>query len=239
MIDIQHKILESIKDNLDNIDLFFKDKDKLEKIMRETKTIASWDSNDKIRMYQVITEEIFNKYDINEIIQALINFGFSKEEFLNIELFKAVVYEYYLFLKKVYDIYLLDQIYYLLKSDIDFATYTFDKAVKTGSYFETANFDVSFRQISFNRNNEDVDIHLYNIKEYYLKLINDLLQDKRYLLRKAYLNKYLDRISRKSNNYYALKLYISLNTFIKPARIQYKKTSKSNDDEMQLVLKLM
>lgn len=236
MIDVQHKVLKAIKDNLEDIDAFFKDKSRIEKVMGETKTIDSWDRNDKIKMYQAITEDILNDYDINEIMKTFIELEHSKLKSIDIDIFKAVAKEYYLFLKKVYDVYLLDQIYYLLRSDIDFDTYTFDKPFKTGSNYETENFEVSCMQISFNSDNEDVDIRLYNIKEYYLELIRNLLQDKKYLFKKAHLNECLRRNSVESDNYYVWQLYFALNSLPK-AEIAKNKKNKKDKDARQLVLK--
>lgn len=236
MIDVQHKILKAIKDNLEDISDFFKDKSRLEKVMGETKTIASWDRNDKIKMYQAITEDILNDYDINEIITTFIELEHSKLKSIDIDIFKAAANEYYMFLKRVYDVYLLDQIYYLLRSDINFDTYTFDNPLKTGSNYEADNFGISYMQISFNSDNEDVDIRLYNIKEYYLELIRNLFQDKKYLYKKAHLNECLSRNSVESDNYYVWQLYFALNALPKAEKTKNKK-SKKDKDSMQLVLK--
>ena len=62
MIDVQHKALKAIKCNLSEIESFFKDKNRIERIMGEPKTIVSWSKSDKTLMYQKITEDILSNY---------------------------------------------------------------------------------------------------------------------------------------------------------------------------------
>ena len=237
MIDVQHKVLKSIKYNLDDITSFFKDDNRIEKIMSESRTIANWNKNDKTLMYQSITEDILSKYDINAVIHAFVSLKLSKGGTINIEIFKSIASEYYLFLKKVYDIYLLDQIYYLLASDIDINSCEFDKPFKTGSNYETVNFEVSFFQTSLNGDNEDIDIRLYNIKEFYLEQINNLLKSKKYLYKKASLNARLQEIVFSTDNYYASQMFIILNDKILQNKPRNKAKHTRFNDEMQLVLK--
>lgn len=236
MIDVQHKILKSIKENIGEIAEFFGDIDKIKRIMDETKTIDSWNNNDKVKMYQSITEDILNNCDINEVLDAFVSLRLFGINSLDVDIFKSVAYDYYLFLKRVYDVYLLDQIYYLLASDMDFTSCSFDKPFNTNSYYESINFGISFFQTSLNSNNEDADVRLYNLKTYYLELINGLFRNKKYLYRKAELNRKLQEIVFSSDNYYASQLFIMLNADelrIKPKRNTRKAVPK---DEMQLVL---
>lgn len=238
MIDVQHKALKAIKCNLSEIESFFKDKSRIERIMGEPKTIVSWSKSDKTLMYQKITEDILSNYDINIIVQAFIELECFKEKSIDLDIFKAIAHEYYLFLKRVYEIYLLDQLYYLLASDIDINTSDFVSPFKTDSYYEKMNFEITLFQTSLNSTNEDVDIRLHNIKEFYLELINSLLKNKKYLYRKTYLNVILQDIVFSSDNYYAAQLFILMNDKILQNKSKKKSVpSKKANDEMQLILK--
>lgn len=243
MIDIEHKVLFAIKDNIGNIKDYLNDKKNAKALMSKSLTIDSWTRMDRMLLYQSITNEVLDKYDINEfvaVIKSIRFLGYSDD--IDLDMFKAVVENYVDFLEKVYELYLLDQIYYLLKDcskDFIMDSDNIRQPLKTNNNLATSNFDVSLMQMSFSDNEDDIYAHIYFIKTYYLDSLNDLFLRKEFLYKKAYLNETLKRIvCDEEDNYFVTQLYFALNSKLKPVKSKKKKEIKTEDiDRMQLVLR--
>lgn len=243
MIDIEHKVLTSIKNNLGNIGKYLKDKENIKALMEEHLTIDSWTREDKMTFYQSIAYEALTKYDINEIMMAISEFKYTNDsDDIDIYMFKAIIDNFACFLEKVYELYLLDQLYFLLAScskDFIMDPNNILKPLKTGSNLEALNFEISLAQMSLISNEEDVEIRLYNNKRFYLDRLNDLFMQKTFLHKKAYLNETLKNILCSfDDNYFVTQLFFILNSRLDPIRKKRSKKEKvKNDDVMQLVLK--
>lgn len=242
MIDIEHKVLSAIKDNIGNIGEYLNDKKNAKALMNEHLTIASWSRVDRLLLYQSITNEVLDKYDINEFFSAIrsIRFlGYSSD--IDLDMFKAVIEDYSVFLEKVYELYLLDQIYYLLRDcskDFIMDPNNIRQPLKTNSNLADNNFDVFFMQVSFSDDIDDIYAHLYYNKMFYLDSIDKLFLQKEFLYKKAYLNETLKTIVESEDNYFVTQLFFTLNGKLNPLKSKKKKSSKTKEfDGMQLVLK--
>lgn len=243
MIDIEHKVLSAIKDNIENIKDYLNDKKNAKALMSKSLTIDSWTRMDRMLLYQSITNEVLDKYDINEfvaVIKSIRFLGYSDD--IDLDMFKAVVENYVDFLEKVYELYLLDQIYYLLKDcskDFIMDSDNIRQSLKTNSNLSNINFDVSLMQMAFSDNEDDIYARIYFIKTYYLDSLNDLFLRKEFLHKKAYLNDTLRRVvCEEEDNYFVTQLYFALNGILKPLKPKKKKDIKTEEiDSMQLVLK--
>lgn len=210
MIDIEHKVLKSIQNNFGNLPAFLEDTELLKIITDEKKEIDSWDEEKKVELHKIMAEDVLNNYDINVIMEALRNLITRDDK--TIMMFTAVAERFYSFLQKLYDVYLIDQIYYILVSNIDYATCNFDTPFKTGSALEITNFELFPSQVSMmpvaSKNN--VGIKLYWFKRAYEKQIGKLLNSSGYQKRYELLYQRLLQIMQKGDNPYALNLLVIL-----------------------------
>ena len=219
MIDIEHKVLSVIKDNIENIKDYLNDKKNAKALMSKSLTIDSWTRMDRVLLYQSITNEVLDKYDINEfvaVIKSIRFLGYSDD--IDLDMFKAVV-------ENSKD--------FIMDSD------NIRQPLKTNSNLSNINFDVSLMQMAFSDNEDDIYARIYFIKTYYLDSLNDLFLRKEFLHKKAYLNDTLRRVvCEEEDNYFVTQLYFALNGILKPLKPKKKKDIKTEEiDSMQLVLK--
>lgn len=242
MVDVEHKVLSAIKNNLSNIDGYLKDKKKIKALMKEQLKIDTWTDEDRMLLFQKIAEEVLTNYDINEFILAIKEFKFNADyNDSDIYLFGAVVERLFDFMQHVYDLYLLDQIYFLLafcSKDFILDPNNIRKPLKTGSYLETTNFDVSLMQLSMLGNVDKVYIHFYYNEVYYLDSIDNLFAQKSFLYKKAYLNETLSKILCEiEDNQFVTNLFFTLNGKLYPIRNKKKTPTGIKKDRRQLKLK--
>lgn len=210
MIDIEHKVLKSIQNNFGNLPAFLEDTELLKMITDEKKEIDSWDEEKRVELYKIMAEDVLNNFDINEVMAALKRLISKSDNALL--LFNAVAERFYNFLRKIYDVYLLDQLYYILVSNIDYATCSFDTPFKTGSAVELTNYELFPSQVSMMSidGENNVEKKLYNFKRFYKNQIGKLLNSSGYQKRYELLYQRLFQIMRSSDDPYIFNLLAML-----------------------------
>ncbi|MCM1053142.1 MAG: hypothetical protein NC483_04130 [Ruminococcus sp.] len=199
MIDIESKGLNLVKDNVNDIRGLLDNEEALRDFFKTRTYIDNWDFNSRIKTYYDIVDLVFKNGNINEFYSALGNVDVLEKKTIDsdIKIFCAALLDFRDFLKSVYELYLLDQLYYIL-INIPLGELinikNMSSGFKTGSYYESVNFEFGFSQVSL-LNNEFIqyDSDLFYKKEEYRKRIETILstsvyQDKRQKLMEILVN---------------------------------------------------
>jgi len=173
MIDIERKSLEFLLKNLNTLERLFNTSYVECQIFNPITHINEWSYLLKVKYYEKIIIYIFKYCDINYIVEKLRSLDFHNEN-INICLFNAVIIDFLSYLEKYYELYLLDNILYLLTKCRYF------------SYADTY-FGLGYEEISlYEESSLSREKEIYNIKKFYLnelkkiefeqkeKLISDL-----------------------------------------------------------------
>ncbi len=216
MIDIEHKTLEILKYNINNLEALLQDEAEIKRaIFRNISLIDRWTCEAKRQKYLEIALEILKSDNINEIMSILTNYCMKrKRKYDEINMFIGVISDFLTFFNKIYDIYLLDQILYVLKEFNTISMPNFKTAFKTNSYYESIHFSLDFTQLTLIDQDNDYIIKAFClIQNWYKKQIQALLQNSN--IKKA-IPLIRERLHQECfndlTNYYAQRLYIAFET---------------------------
>ncbi len=213
MVDIEHKSLKILQQNLSQLDFFVLQKERIKQIIiGDISYIDEWNESLRLELYKKICLDILNNYDINEIHFNLANLKdlCTTEKDINLNLIYSVLIAFFSFFNQIYEMFLLDQILFLLMN------FSQEELIKpevvlqvhqTNSYFESINFGLDFEheKIKF----------IYCTKMECIRIIKRLLSIPEYLEKINILNKTLEEyISNGQDNYYANRIFIALNDTI-------------------------
>lgn len=192
MIAVEKTCLEHFKSIISEIP-FSKPDSKLLSVLEHPIFIANWTTNNKLLLYFAITKKIFSAGNL----EAIYNYLFTadqnsfKNEYYKEAVYDSVVSRYFSFYQRIYDIYLLNRIYFILNKfspseikQLDFGEITCNNQQS----FKTFNV-TNFLNLVLYESNEltqvqhlndeslwfKIDRRLYYLKAYYLSTISRLL----------------------------------------------------------------
>ncbi len=230
MIDIEHKTLKYLENNLDHLEAL-KDKTKIkEEIFLEPSHISKWDSNERLFLYIKIMQEILAQNKLIEVNKALrvCLFLVNEEKDHDLGMFYAIILGFYDFFKKIYTIYFLDKLKYMLTTSSEYLP------PKTNSYYEEINFGLKYIQLRLNSlATNEYDIDIYNIKKFYLDFFTTFLENQENRTQYYNLKYVLKRQIREKNDYLISELLNVMDREIKISK-SHVRTKKPKKDDNQI-----
>lgn len=219
MVDIEAKTLDYLKSNLASIEAI-KEQD-LESLIGEATFINSWNAIFKMKKYFDLTEAIIKSERIDELWSRLSVLA-ERYKITNSEkarMFYAVVGDFKDFFKKIYEIYLLDQILAILIQKEEITDQNLIPRETKSVYYEYRfGLDLIQETLDSESLQQNVDITFFKIKEYYVNELKRLLEKEEYYDRFKRLKETCRDISIKpqNNNWYVANMFIFLGTLKLP-----------------------
>lgn len=235
MVDIEKRTLEYVQNNLDNISFALNDTEKIiAEILNKQSNINNWSKKNRLLMCIDIARIILQNYDISYVIRELcdIDNRISNSKDPNLKIIYSVISIFYRFLKSVYELYILDQILFLLKSNININH--LNGPLKTNSFYESISFGLDYFQTSLDSSDESFIDSFFFIKELYYKNINMELAKPRCKLRYKELTMLLEPIifNPQNNNFFLSQLYIQLKSIPSPTIKRVRKKREVDDNQL-------
>lgn len=237
MVDIEHKTLEILKSHIDNLDYLLNNLDILRVLVfDEVSTIEVWNQVAREESYNELAVLILKSGKINKIAESLVIVGKRKNQDENMIL--AVISSFNNFFDKVYELYLLDQILYILTNfsleELE-SLMVLEEGFVTNSWQLVNCFGIEERQtMLYDIYYEETYNKIYSLKLYYQERINSLLSLEEMKRKYELLNQRLRDIAySEAQSFYANKLYIGLNTLVKKSREPRKRTRKVNVEQLE------
>lgn len=182
MVDIEAKSLNFLRRNITSIDKI-KEED-IETLINTTTYIENWNVGIRLKTYISLVEYIITECNIDEIYSSIsmLAHKYRTSNNKDAKFFYAVVDDFKNFFERVYNIYMLDQILFILSSSGEINMFDLLMPRKTGSCYEEYKFGLYLIQEAFDSYSfwENIDITLYKTKDYYLKELKKLLQKEKY-----------------------------------------------------------
>lgn len=182
MVDIEAKSLNFLRRNITSIDKI-KEED-IETLINTTTYIENWNVGIRLKTYISLVEYIITECNIDEIYSSIsmLAHKYRTSNNKDAKFFYAVVDDFKNFFERVYNIYMLDQILFILSSSGEINMFDLLMPRKTGSCYEAYNFGLYLIQEAFDSDSfwENIDVTLYKMKDYYLKELKNLLQKEKY-----------------------------------------------------------
>lgn len=182
MVDIEAKSLNFLRRNITSIDKI-KEED-IETLIKATTYIGNWNVGIRLKTYISLVEYIITECNIDEIYSSIsmLSHKYRTSNNKDAKFFYAVVDDFKNFFERIYNIYMLDQILFILSSSGEINMFDLLMPRKTGSCYEAYNFGLYLIQEAFDSDSfwENIDVTLYKIKDYYLKELKNLLQKEKY-----------------------------------------------------------
>lgn len=216
MVDIEAKSLNYLRSNIASIDKI-REED-IEALINTTTYIDNWNGGIRLKTYISLVEYIIAGCNIDEIYSSISMLAHKYRTSNNevAKFFYAVVGDFKNFFERIYNIYMLDQILFILSSGCVFNMLDLLMPRKTGSSYEEYKFGLYLIQEAFDSDSfwENIDITLYKIKDYYLKELKRLLQNEEYRERFIKLKDICRDICVRPQNdsWYASNMFIFLET---------------------------
>lgn len=216
MVDIEAKSLNYLRSNISSMDKI-KEED-IEALINTTTYIENWNVGIRLKTYISLVEYIIAEYNIDEIYSSISMLAHKYRTSNNedAKFFYAIVGDFKNFFERVYNIYMLDQIFLILSSRCEINMEYLLMPRKTGSSYEEYKFGLYLIQEAFDSDSfwESIDITLYKIKDYYLKELKKLLQKEEYCERFIKLKDICRDICVRPQNdsWYASNMFIFLET---------------------------
>ncbi len=183
MVDIESKSLNFLRSNILSLDKI--SEKEVEALISDITYINDWTILKKLKTYINLAESILTETDVNETWNriSLLAHKYQITSSRKGQGFYAVVSDFKDFLARVYEIYLLDQILFILNNKDIIKLPELLEPQKTKSNYEEYNYGLSLIQESLDGESfrENIDKTLYQIKDYYLKELNNLLKKDEYL----------------------------------------------------------
>jgi len=240
MVDIESKSLNYLKNHLVSIDKI--SEDDVKKLINAITYIDSWDVTQKLKMYIDLIDYIINNYDINNIwfkVSSLAN-QLVKTTDNETKMFYAAIYDFKTFLQRIYDIYMLDQILFIVKGNFEIDVASLLLPQKTGSIYEEYRFGLDLVQVAFDSDSfwQAIDTTLYKIKKYYMDEIKEALKNEAYVERLDILKKISCMISTdpKNESYYAFDMFSYIATLNLSNKKMERKRVRPKEDDSQFTL---
>lgn len=231
MVDIEHKCLELVNNNIGNLKDLLSDRTMLKTFIATPTNIDFWDRNLAFKSYIKIVTNIFNNCDINTTIGLLctINDLWLKEPDIDIRLFLSVIIRLALFAKNIYELYLLDQFLYIMSV---FSSHDIERG-NIGPVTTNSVYSEEIRKLLAKvESRGDFELNIYKLKLKGQKQYLALLKNPETGLKIKALYEVLENlITTRKETFYSLELYELLSKMVNKRSL---KGASSKEEEEQL-----
>lgn len=214
MVDVERKSLMLVKKNVKCIKELVSDKEFVEQqIFGNITYIDEWNSFLREQLFNDLMRDILKAGVINDWAYVISSPEYLQSSSCNFNLFWASVFgKFGFFFKVVYEIYLLDQLIFILNnlSEEEIKSEDFLQPFKTGSVLESTNFNLDYEQITlYNDYHEESLQKMLAIQGYYIALFKNMLNREKIKNKAEILKSRLEEIKLSSfdDNIYVQKLF--------------------------------
>lgn len=219
MVDVERKSLMLVKKNVKCIKELVSDKEFVEQqIFGEMTYIDEWNPFLRERLFDDLMRDILKAGVINDWAYVISNPEYLQSNNGNFNLFWAAVFgKFGIFFEVVYEVYLLDQLIFILNnlSEEDIENEDFLQPFKTGSTLESSNFNLDYEQVTlYNDYREESLQKMLAIQSYYIALFRNMLNSDTIKNKIEVLRLRLEKIklSNPDDNIYVQRLYQLVNS---------------------------